>query len=77
MLSTLETDHQVTVTLEDGILDGGFGQKVADFYGPSSMLVKCYGLEKKFADRYRLDDLLEACRLKPDLIAEDVLALLR
>lgn len=77
MLSVLEKDHEVTITLEDGILDGGFGQKVADFYGPSPMLVKCYGLEKKFADRYRLDELLSACRLNADLIAEDVMALLR
>ena len=77
MLTGLESDHRVVITLEDGILDGGFGQKVADFYGPTSMMVKCYGLEKKFADRYRLDELLTECRLKPELIAQDTVELLK
>lgn len=76
LLTDLRKDHKLVVTLEDGVLDGGFGQKVAAFYGDTPMKVKCYGLEKKFADRYSLSDLLAANRLQPDLIASDILGIL-
>lgn len=78
MLNSLRSDHRLVITLEDGILDGGFGQKVAAFYGPEpSMLVKCYGLKKEFADRYTLSRLLAECSLEPHRIADDVSLLLK
>ena len=75
-LSALQSDHELVITLEDGILDGGFGEKIARFYGLSDMKVKCYGLKKEFADRYDYVSMAKENRLEPELIAEDVLGIL-
>ena len=69
----MKKDHSVVVTLEDGILDGGFGEKIARFYGNSDMKVLNYGLKKEFLDRYDIGKLLRENRLKADLIVEDLL----
>jgi 1-deoxy-D-xylulose-5-phosphate synthase len=76
LLDSLKADHQVVLTLEDGVLDGGFGEKIARHYADSAVRVKCYGLEKRFLDRYDASQLLEACRLRPQLLADDAVALL-
>ena len=60
LLDDLQQNHQLVITLEDGILDGGFGQKIASYYGASKMLVKNYGLEKQFYDRYDPEQLLDS-----------------
>jgi 1-deoxy-D-xylulose-5-phosphate synthase len=57
-------------------LDGGFGEKIARHYADSAVRVKCYGLEKRFLDRYDASQLLESCRLRPQLLADDAVALL-
>ena len=72
----LKKDHRLVVTIEDGILDGGYGEKVARYYGPTPMMVKCYGLPKQFRDRYNAAELLKECHLDPVLIAADIAALL-
>ena len=77
LLLELTEDHKVVVTLEDGILDGGFGEKVARFYGPTDMKVKCYGMRKKFLDGYKYDEVLSANRLTAPQIVEDILGLLK
>ena len=76
LLHELEKNHQIVITLEDGILDGGFGQKIASLYGPNKMLVKNYGLEKQFYDRYNPSELLRECRMTAEQIVEDVKSLL-
>lgn len=75
LLRDIANDHRLVVTLEDGVLDGGFGEKIAGFYGASDMLVKCYGVEKRFVDRYDYSEILKANRLTPDQIVEDILSL--
>lgn len=72
MLEKLKENHAVTVTLEDGVLDGGFGEKIARYYGASAMKVLNYGLKKEFADRYDLQTLLRANRLTDVQIVEDI-----
>lgn len=62
----------MVVTLEDGILDGGFGQKIAAFYGASGMKVMNYGLEKAFFDNYDVEQVMEQNRLKPELMIQDI-----
>lgn len=59
LLEKLTTNHDVIITLEDGILDGGFGEKIARFYGTSPMKVKNYGIKKSFYDRYDVNELLK------------------
>lgn len=76
LLDQLDSDHRLVITLEDGVLDGGFGEKVARFYGTKPMEVKCYGLKKEFADRYDYSEMAEKNRLKPDLIVADIESLL-
>ena len=76
LLEQLKQDHDIVVTLEDGILDGGFGEKIARFYGKDSMRVLNFGLEKKFYDRYDPNELAKENHLTPDQIAEDILNLL-
>jgi 1-deoxy-D-xylulose-5-phosphate synthase len=77
LLESLKADHRLVVTIEDGSLAGGFGEKVARFYGDAAMAVKCYGAPKEFADRYDYQQLLTECRLVPELMKEDVLNFLR
>lgn len=59
LLESLKADHELVLTLEDGILEGGFGQKVASFYGDSDVKVKNFGIEKFFPDRYDVNELLK------------------
>ncbi len=77
LLDSLRRDHQLVVTLEDGVLDGGFGEKVARFYGTDKdMIVKCYGLKKEFADRYSYQQILEQNHLMPEQMTDEILATL-
>ncbi len=77
MLREFENDHSLVITLEDGCLAGGFGEKVAAFYGTSAMRVACYGLPKEFRNQYAIADLLSECRLSPQQIAKDTEAMLK
>ncbi|MCD7730064.1 MAG: 1-deoxy-D-xylulose-5-phosphate synthase [Oscillospiraceae bacterium] len=70
MLEGLKAEHGTVITLEDGILDGGFGEKIARFYGSTSMKTINLGLKKEFLDRYNPDDILKANKLTPEQIAE-------
>lgn len=72
LLCKLAQTHDTVITLEDGILDGGFGEKVARFYGSTPVRVLNYGYKKKFLDRYNVEDVLRENRLTPEQIAEDV-----
>ena len=72
LLNSLKSGHSLVVTLEDGIVDGGFGEKIASFYGTSDMKVINLGLEKKFYDRYNPQQLLESLGITADKIVERV-----
>lgn len=76
LLTKLKQNHDTVITLEDGILDGGFGEKIARFYGASNMKVMNYGLKKEFLDRYDVDAVLKDNHLTAEQIAEDVLSIL-
>ena len=62
------------ITLEDGILSGGFGEKIAGFYGPSEMKVYNYGLKKEFVDHYDVNEIMKENHLDPDMISDDIKA---
>lgn len=72
MLEDLKQSHSLVVTLEDGEIDGGFGEKIARFYGDSDMKVLTYGVRKEFADRYITEELLKENRLTEPQIVEDI-----
>lgn len=72
LLEELKRDHDVVITLEDGILDGGFGEKIARFYGNSDVKVYNYGLKKEFLDRYNVNEVLKENHLTAEQIVEDI-----
>lgn len=72
MLSSLSPDHKGVVTVEDALIDGGMGQKIASFYGDRPMMVKNLGIEKKFLDRYDPRQVAQESKLTAEGIAETV-----
>ncbi|MGG7159792.1 1-deoxy-D-xylulose-5-phosphate synthase [Clostridium baratii] len=72
LLESLKDTHELVITLEDGMLDGGFGEKITRFYGTSDMKVLNFGSNKEFTDRISLDELYERYHLKEDLILDDI-----
>lgn len=77
MLDSLKHDHKLVITLEDGVLDGGFGEKITRFYGNSDMKVLNFGGKKEFVDRFDIDEFIRENHLTAELIAEDVINALK
>ena len=72
LLNNLKKNHELVITLEDGLLDGGFGEKISRFYGDSGMKVLNYGAHKEFPDRVPQNDLYKRYRLTVEQILEDI-----
>lgn len=72
LLNELKQNHNQVITLEDGILEGGFGEKIASFYGNTDMKVKNYGIKKAFYDKYDVKELLKANKLTPQQILAEI-----
>ena len=70
LLNKLKDNHNIVITLEDGILDGGLGQKIASYFGDTNIKVKNYGLQKKFYDRYNPEELLKKENMDIESIIE-------
>lgn len=77
LLNELKKEHQLVVTLEDGILDGGFGEKIARFYGKDAMKVLTFGGKKEFTDRVALEELYQRYHLTAERIVQDILETLK
>ena len=73
-LEALKTNHNLVVTLEDGCKDGGFGERIASYYGTSDMKVLVCGVKKGLYDRYDVEQLLKNNRLLDEQIVSDVVA---
>lgn len=76
LLEGLKADHRVVATIEDGCVDGGFGERIARFYGPSEMKTLCFGVEKALYDRYDVEQLLRDNNLTDEQIVETITAAL-
>ena len=72
LLNELKQNHNQVITLEDGTLEGGFGEKIASFYGNTDMKVKNYGIKKAFYDKYNVKELLKANKLTPQQILAEI-----
>jgi len=72
MLEDLKKDHELVITLENGCVNGGFGEKISRFYGGSDMKVLNFGGKKEFTDRVPLEELYERYHLTKELIMQDV-----
>ena len=73
LMDELKADHAVVATIEDGSIDGGYGETVARFYGPSAMRVLNFGVRKMLYDRYDVDQLLTDNHLQDQQIADDIM----
>ena len=73
-LESLKMNHKLVVTLEDGCKDGGFGERIASYYGTSDMKVLVCGVKKGLYDRYDVEQLLKNNRLLDEQIVSDVVA---
>lgn len=76
-LDSLKAEHSLVVTLEDGCKDGGFGERIASYYGISDMKVLVSGVKKDLYDRYNLRQLLADNRLLDEQIVDDILAIIK
>ena len=72
LLNELKKNHRLVVTLEDGALDGGFGEKITRYYGASNMKVLNFGAKKEFVDRFDVQEFLRKNHLTTELITEDI-----
>ena len=73
LLDSLEDNHQIVVTLEDGVLEGGYGQMIASYLGNSNLKVQNYGVEKAYHDRYKAAELLEESGITVKNIVKNIL----
>ena len=77
LLENLKYNHNLVITLEDGVLDGGFGEKISRFYSDSDMKVINYGAMKEFTDRVSLKELYQRYHLTKELIVSDIQKILQ
>ncbi len=76
LLENIKKDHKIVVTIENGIIDGGFGEKISRFYGNSDMKVLNFGGKKEFTDRVPINELYQRYHLTKEQIVEDISKLL-
>ena len=72
LLEDLKRNHTVIITLEDGVLDGGFGEKISRFYSSSDIKVLNFGGKKEFTDRVPLNELYKRYHLTKEQIVKDI-----
>ncbi len=77
LLESLKQDHDIVLTFEDGCVAGGYGEKIASFYGATSMKVLNYGAAKEFTDRVSIAELYGRYHLTPELVCADLVKLLK
>lgn len=82
LLAMLADGHRLVVTLEDGQLEGGWGEKVTAFYANSSnakasrVRVLNFGAAKEFTDRVPLGELNERYGLTSETIVSRIRGIL-
>ncbi len=74
-LRVLPERHRTVITLEDGVLEGGWGEKVARFLGTSDVRTRCYGIPRGFPDRFDPQELLASCGITVEGIVADILGM--
>ena len=73
LLNSLKENHKLVVTFEDGIVEGGYGQTVASYLGNTELKVQNYGINKKFYDRYNVEELMKENGLTVENIVENII----
>ena len=73
LLNKLKEDHSLVATFENGVLDGGWGEKISRFYAGSNIKVLNFGATKEFTDNIPLNELLEKYHLTPEFATKDII----
>ena len=73
LLNSLKENHKLVVTVEDGIVEGGYGQTVASYLGNTELKVQNYGISKKFYDRYNVEELMKENGLTVENIVKNII----
>ena len=73
LLNSLKENHKLVVTVEDGIVEGGYGQTVASYLGNTELKVQNYGINKKFYDRYDVEELMKENGLTVENIVKNII----
>ena len=73
LLNSLKENHKLVVTIEDGIVEGGYGQTVASYLGNTELKVQNYGINKKFYDRYNVEELMKENGLTVENIVKNII----
>lgn len=83
-LSSLDTDtlnklndYDLIVTIEGYILSGGYGEKIASYFGNSNVKVKNFGLKKEIIDKFKPEDVLENNNMTKEDIVNYVISELK
>ena len=77
LLEELARGHRLVVTLEDGIREGGFGERyAARLAACDDVRVLCYGLPRAFPDRYDPSELLASCGMSVKGVVGDIVSAL-
>lgn len=66
LLENLKANHDLVITMEDGILDGGYGAGIASFYGDSDVKVVTLGITKEFHSNFNTEELLAECGMSTE-----------
>ena len=75
-LDSLAAEHRVVVTLEDGILDGGWGERVACYLACTPVRTRTFGIAKGVPDRYDPNELLAQNGMTVENMAAEAVRLL-
>ena len=75
-LDSLAAEHRVVVTIEDGILDGGWGERVACYLACTPLRTRTFGIAKGFPDRYVPNELLAQNGMTVETMAAEAVRLL-
>lgn len=71
-LEKLKNNHDLVITLEDGIVSGGFGSRIAQFYGPTKMKTLCCGFSLDIPTMFTVNEMLEQNGLTAEKMLERI-----
>lgn len=72
LLESLKVDHDYIISIEDGLIDGGFGSKIASYFANSSMKCYIYGVDKEYVDSVKFKSIINRYKLSEELIFEEL-----
>ncbi|TQQ84981.1 1-deoxy-D-xylulose-5-phosphate synthase [Peptacetobacter hominis] len=76
LMNCIKENHELVVTLEEGVLEGGYGEKVAAYFSKDNIKVLNFGAKRRFTDRVPAEKLYQEYHMTPELTANDIAEIL-